>query len=95
MDGRYMSRELGKAVARKLMARLADIDAAENLSQVRVGHPHLLKGDMRGRISIKLDKKKRLVMEIADEPLPVLNDGGLDLAEVRTVRVVFIGDYHG
>ena len=80
--------------AKKLRARLADLDAAENLDQVRVGRPHWLKGDFAGCLSLDLDGGRRLVIKPANNPLPVLPDGSVDRCQVTRVRVEYIGNYH-
>ena len=89
-----MMKELGKKSAKKLKARLADIQAAENVRELRRGRPHPLQGDFDGCLGIELDGGHRLVIESAVQPPPDLEAGGIDWANVTAVRVVFVGDYH-
>ena len=90
-----MIKELGPKGAKKLKARLADLQAASNMAQVRRGCPHPLSGVFQGCIGLDLDGGRRLVVEPMADPPPMLPDGGLDWTNVDAVRVVFIGNYHG
>jgi proteic killer suppression protein len=89
-----MNKQLGKSGAKKLRARLADLQAAANMTQVKRGRPHLLEGRFKGCIALDLDGGKRLVLEAANEPNPRRDDESIDWSRVTTVRIVFIGDYH-
>ena len=94
LSQRQMTKQLGGKGARKLRARLADLQAAAAVSQLVAGKPHPLKGDRAGQFSIALDGGRRLVFEPAHLPPPQHPDGSIDWRQVRAVRVVFIGDYH-
>lgn len=94
LSERRAVRELGKACARKLFARLADLKAASHVGELVAGYPHPLKGDRAGQFSIRLDGGKRLVFSPANEPVPLTDDGSVDWRRVTSVRIVFIGDYH-
>src|SRR3954452_17779053 len=87
---RALRRAHGQACARKLMARIADIDAAGSLADVRTlpGRCHELAGDRAGQLAIELANGKRLVIEPTNVPLPVDQGGGLDWGRVDAVRVV-------
>jgi toxin HigB-1 len=89
-----MTKKLGAKCTRALRARLADLMAAENMSEVRRGRPHTLKGNYEGCLGVTLDGGVRLVLEPTGEPPPTRPDGGINWTEVRSVRIVFIGDYH-
>lgn len=93
-DDKQARRKLGAAGQKRLTSRLADLDAAERLGEVIAGSPHPLKGDRKGQYSFTLDGGRRLVLEPADSPLPLDRDGEIDWPNVRSVRVVLIGDYH-
>lgn len=93
-DERRALKELGKNGFRKLRARLADLDAAHSVGQLQAGRPHVLHGDRAGQLALDLDKGRRLVLEPADEPPPLDENGKLMWAQVQSVRIVFIGDYH-
>lgn len=93
-DKRAMDRQLGTAAARKLRARLSDLDAVARVSDLVVGRPHPLKGDRAGQFSLSLAGGKRLVFAPNHTPVPVKDDGSIDWACVIRVEIVFIGDYH-
>lgn len=88
------TRSLGRVLAKKLRSRLADLDAAESVSALVAGRPHPLKHDRVGQFALELDRMKRLVFEPAEAPPPLAADGSVDWSQVRSVRIVYIGDYH-
>ena len=91
---REAQKKLGANCAKKLRTRLADLQAAESVTDLVAGKPHPLKGDRLGQYAVRLDGGRRLVFEPANESLPRKEDGGIDWSEVTAVRIVFIGDYH-
>src|SRR5947207_10307028 len=66
---------LGKQAARRLRARLADLCAAEKISEVVAGSP---KPTGRGTIVIELHPPHQLVLEPTMNPLPKRTDGKTD-----------------
>lgn len=94
-SSRDADRKLGADSARKLRGRLADIDAAAHVDELpRLGNPHPLTRDRKGQFSIALSGGKRLVFQPDHEPVPAKQDGGIDWAQVTSVTIVYIGDYH-
>ena len=87
-------KKLGAKCARKLRSRLADLTAAETVTELVSGRPHPLKGDRAGEFALDLDGGKRLVFEPANDPVPLNEDGSIDWSKVTFVCIVFIGDYH-
>lgn len=87
-------RELGKQMAQKLKARLADLKAASLITEVTAGRPHPLKGDRSGQYALDLVHPKRLVFEPDHDPVPKTEDGGIDWNRVTRVCIIWIGDYH-
>jgi hypothetical protein len=45
-------------------------------------------------LAIDLNQPHRLILEVADDPVPILPDGGLDWKNVRSITVLEIRDYH-
>jgi len=86
-------RELGPQGAKKLRARLSDLDAARRLGDVVYGRPHPLTEDRRGQFAFDLDGGRRLVLESTD-PDAVLPEGGVDWPNVTAIVIVEIGGYH-
>jgi len=90
-------RKFGQPAGQKLMQRLGELAAANNLGEIERLPPaglHLLKADRAGQWAVTIHGGQRLVFEPLPEPVPKKPDGGLDLTRVTGVRVVFIGDYH-
>ena len=90
---RLQDKQLGTA-ARRLRARLAELAAAARVSDLVVGKPHPLSCDRAGQLALTIDGARRLVLEPAHDPVPLLAAGGVDWAQVTAVRIVFVGDYH-
>ena len=87
-------RRLGEASAKKLGARLSDLEAAASVAELVAGRPHPLAGDRWGQFALDLSGGKRLVFSPDHEPVPVNADGGVEWEEVTRVRIEFVGDYH-
>ena len=58
------------------------------------GRPEALTGDRNGQFSMRVSANQRLIFEVADQPLPLKLDGGIDLTLVRTIRILEVVDYH-
>lgn len=95
-DDKVATRTLGADSARKLRARLDDLNAAASLIYAHKlpGRFHALTGDRKGQFAFRLHGGCRLVIEPVGNPLPQSADGSLDLEKVTAVKVVFVGDYH-
>lgn len=64
-EERVMLRKLGRKGARKLCARLKDLEAFDSMAAVCYGRPHPLKGEFKDCIGLELDGGRRLVLEVA------------------------------
>lgn len=93
-DSKYAKKKLGSSSAKKLRTRLADLDAAMRLGDVTAGHPHPLIGDRIGQFAVNLSDGHRLVFKASDDPKPLNADGSINWREVKSIEIVFIGDYH-
>lgn len=91
---RIAQKKLGSPCARKLRVRLANLMAAEVVTDLVAGRPHPLKGDLVGQFALDLEGGRRLVFESANDPIPLDEDGSLDWSKVTHIRIVFVGDYH-
>lgn len=94
MEERTATQKLGAKGAKKLRARLADLEAATRVTDLIAGSPHPLKRDRAGQFAVSLDGACRLVFRPEKVPPPTKDDGSIDWAEVTAVRILFIGDYH-
>jgi toxin HigB-1 len=94
---RALQRAHGQACAKKVMTRLADLEAAPTLDEMRnlPGRCHELSGDRAGQLALDLADGKRLVVEPAKDSPPRKKDGGLHWSRVDAVVVVEISNYHG
>jgi plasmid maintenance system killer protein len=92
------ARRWGSENARRLGQRLQEMEAAENLAQLftlPAARCHQLSGDRDEQFAVDLKHPFRLVFEVADDPVPRKDDGGIDRARVTSVEVMEVGDYHG
>lgn len=90
-------KELGAVRARKLQQRLAELNAADVLSDISHLPPprcHALTGNRTGQFSVDLDHPYRLLFIPADDPIPYREDGGIDLALVTEIEIIEIVDTH-
>ncbi len=87
-------KKLGPNSSKKLRTRLADIEAASNVSELIAGRPHPYTGDKAGQFSLDLHGGDRLLFESLKKPPPTKDDGGIDWSNVESIFVVFIGDPH-
>lgn len=92
---REAEKKLGSACARKLRARLDDLDSSSCVTELVAGNPHPLKGDRDGQFALTLTGGWRLVFSPGNEPCPLRPDGSIDWIEVTIICIEFIGDYHG
>jgi len=87
---------LGSECARKLRQRLAELAAAEVLSDISHLPPsrcHELT-NRGGVFSVDLQHPYRLLFIPANEPVPRKPDGGLDLKQITAVEITGIEDTH-
>jgi len=88
------NRRLGRPCAKKLRRRIADLMAAQRVTEVVAGRPHPLKGHRLGQFALDLHGGVRLVFKPAHEEVPMRDDGGINWQQVTQICIVFIGDYH-
>lgn len=87
----------GTQRAKLLRRRLDDLRAAVNLGEMRrlPGRCHELKGNRAGQlISLDLDGPYRLIFEVANNPIPLKTDGGLDWIQVTSIKILEVEDTH-
>src|SRR5262245_6924500 len=91
-DQKSMRRAYGER-APALQRRLTTLSIVEKLSDVPRGPPdwlEQLKGDRDEQFSVVLTKNWRLIFVVGHNPVPRLNDGGIDLDNVTAVHFVEI-----
>ena len=91
-----LHRKLGTGGAKKAIAHLASLRAAETLEPFRKlpGHCHELDADRAGQLAIELPGGKRLIFRPTTDPPPTKPDGGLDWTAIRAITVLEITNYH-
>ncbi len=83
-------KEYGEVCAKKIIARLNELQAAENLRDIeRLKFPglHWLKGKRKGQAAVKLENPRRLIIE------PVGTESR-DFRDIEKIIIVEIIDYH-
>lgn len=91
------TKELGNACAKRLMLRLVQLQAAATLVDVfsvQAARCHPLKQDRKGQFAVDLEHPRRLVFVPDHDPVPLLPDGGVDVAAVAAIQIIEIVDYH-
>lgn len=92
-----LTRSYGAEQARVLMRRVSELKAARCLADLRLLpqlRAHELAGDRKGQISLTIRQPYRLILLPANEPVPRLENGGLDWAATTAVTVIEVVDYH-
>jgi plasmid maintenance system killer protein len=89
-------KDYGKNCARKIRARLDDLQAAATLEVMRslLGRCHELKGDRKGQLSLDLEHPLRLVFRPAGDGVQYKEDGGLEWNSVKAVQIIEVVDTH-
>ena len=90
-------REYGKANAKKIAIRMQVLAAAPNLAAIPTVPPdrcHELTGDRPGQFAVDLLHPFRLLFRPSQSPMPVKEDGGIDLRRVTAIEILVVEDYH-
>jgi proteic killer suppression protein len=84
-------------LAKKIKQRINELQEADNLAVIATLpfmrlHPY--KGARKGEWSIDIFKNWRICFEIANQPIPVMEDAGVDLAKVTSIKIMSVEDPH-
>jgi plasmid maintenance system killer protein len=96
-DFRMLQRTHGARRAILIRRRLDELRAANSLAEItQLPGPrmHQLKGDRQGQISLDLDHPYRLLLVVANNPIPQRDNGNINLAKVTAVMIFSIEDTH-
>lgn len=95
-NSKQVTKAHGFENAKKLSARLDDLDAAASMQVMRSlpGHWEELKDARAGQFSARLHGGLRLIVKPQKQPPPAKPDGGLDWAAVDSIYIVEMVDYH-
>ena len=93
---RDMARRFGPEGATRIARRLAQLEAAPSLEDLRdmPGRCHELVGNRKGTLSVDLHGPYRLLFMPSANPPPRKPDGGLDWSRVDAVTIIDIIDTH-
>lgn len=86
----------GADVAKKIKVRLAELKAAEYLSNISHLPPsrlHQLNGDRKGQFAVTLNGPCRLIFR-PTHPVPKNDEGGIDLSKVTAIDFIEVANYH-
>jgi proteic killer suppression protein len=92
-----LKREYGAENGRLIMRRLLVLQNANSLGDVPRDRPdrcHALGGERRGQFAVDVKHPFRIVFEPANDPLPLRDNGELDLARMTSICILSIEDYH-
>jgi proteic killer suppression protein len=99
-EGTQLERDHGALRARKIRLRMKEFRAAVTLKDFwppksPPGRCHELnKGQRKGQLSVDLDHPYRLIFVPNHDPLPKLEDGGLDWSLVTAVEIQGVENTH-
>lgn len=80
-----------------LRRRLQSLRAAQTLANMDTapGHCHALTANRKGEFAVDLWASFRLIFRPDHDPVPRLEDGGIDRTRVTRIVIEEVGDYHG
>jgi proteic killer suppression protein len=92
-----LKKDYGVKNARQIRLRMAVLAAASTLADVPTLPPdrrHQLTADRRGCFAVDAEHPFRIVFEPGHDPVPLKEDGGIDLRRVTAIIILEIVDYH-
>lgn len=84
-------------LSKKIKQRIEQLKASDDLSiiaKIPVLRLHPYKGDRLGEWSIDIQENWRICFEIDQDPIPTLEDGGVNLNMVSAIKILSIVDPH-
>ena len=96
-DFRRLQKAHGEKRAKRIRQRLDELRAADALCDISHLPPprmHQLVGNREGQFSVDLDHPYRLIFIVANEPVPLKVDGGIDLSKVTIILIIGVEDTH-
>ncbi len=99
-EAKSMVRTYGPRQAKVLQIVLASLRAAGNLAIFAPPYSpphrcHELTGNLKGQLSMDLVHPYRLLFEVANDPVPLRQQGGLDWSQVTAITVIKVENTHG
>ncbi|WP_379899019.1 killer suppression protein HigA [Lacinutrix iliipiscaria] len=84
-------------MAKKIKQRRIQLESADNLeviSKLPILRLHQHKGKGEGTWSIDIQENWRILFIINQDPIPTLEDGGINLKEITIISIESIEDPH-
>lgn len=84
-------------LAKKIKLRIQQLNAAATLADIATLPAlrlHQYIGKRKGTWSIDIHENWRICFQIDHDPLPTLEDGGVDLDEVTAIKISSVEDPH-
>lgn len=100
-EGPQLVKIHGSLRAKKIRIRMTELRAANSLKDLwppksLPGRCHeLTEGKRSGQLSVDLDYPYRLIFAPDHDPVPKLDDGGLDWSQVTAITILGVEDTHG
>ena len=95
---RDAQRSFGKKNAKKILQRLSEIRASDNvavLGTLPSAGLHPLKGARQGQFAVVVKHPFRIIFVPQNDPVPQKDDGSIDLKKITEMCILEIVDYHG
>jgi len=83
--------------AKRVATRMDDITSSPNLAvliQIPAADCHLLTGDRKGEWAVSISGNFRMIFRIAQDPIPITEDGSINTTLVTDICILEIVDYH-
>ena len=96
-SGSALAKQYGDRMARTIQIRLAVLKNARTLAMIPTTPPerrHLLTGRRSGQYAVDLVHPYRLIFEPNHDPVPRIEDGGIDIYTVTAITIRGVVDYH-
>ncbi len=95
-DNKAAIKKLGNKRAGIFQTRLEDMADTDSFADLEhlPGRFHQLKEDRADQWACDLDHPKRLLFKPGEDPIPKNKDGRQLLAEIKTVEILEINNYH-
>lgn len=100
-EGKQLVKIHGQSRAKKIRVRLKALRAAVSLKDFSPPKSpperchELTEGKRAGQLSVDLDHPYRLIFIPDHDPVPKIDDGGLDWSQVTAIIILGIEDTHG
>jgi proteic killer suppression protein len=97
-NGAKLIKKFGSRKAKLIGLRLQQLRAVETLAdteKIPQMRCHALREDRAGQFAVDTDHPYRIVFEPANDPIPQLDDGGIDRSKVTAICILDVNvDYH-